>query len=80
MANVIKFKRRLTPLYPEAVSAITNYLLEEADKPNLANSKDNILIFQKIESKFKVIQLAKSYTFVLTPRLVLRLLYEIKKA
>ncbi|CAB1223224.1 hypothetical protein [Acinetobacter bouvetii] len=74
MANVIKFKKRLAPLYPEAVSAITNYLLEEADKPNLANSKDNIVIFQKIESKFKVIQLAKSYTSILTPSLVLRLL------
>lgn len=74
MSDVIKFKKRLTDLYPEAVSAITNYLLEEADKPNLAHSKDNIIIFQKIESKFKAIQLSKSYMCILTPNLVLKLL------
>lgn len=74
MSNVIKFKKGQNQHYPEMVSAVTTYLLEEADLPNLAPSKDNVVKFPKTSSEFIFIQVPQSYKYILKSEFTLKIL------
>lgn len=73
MSNVIKFKKAEKPLYPEVVHALTSYLLEEADLPNRASLKDNVVKFQNINSVFRFIQIPRSYWSIFTSSFIIQL-------
>lgn len=74
MSNVIKFKKSNNTPYPEVVKDLTNYLLEEADLPNQASHKDNVVKFQKNSSGFRSIQIPTFYWSIFTSSFILNMM------
>jgi len=74
MSKVIKFTKANKTPYPEVVKDLTNYLLEEADLPNQASHKDNIVKFQKTSSGLRPIQIPTFYWSVFTSSFILNMM------